>query len=390
MPSPSPASAGDVPLLDDSWSAGAAFYLGRPSRKSLIFDFDGGWRIQVIQGSQICVIRGCGLQDYLPVYKSCLHAVRVGLDLMCVLGKGTFALNEAVDEHIVFWPRRDGDGLAITWNGTIRDSIHARVGDTTEPPVLPHHPSLAHFRRSETETDIADSFRHAYLALEALLDSIYPQASSGLGESDWLAAALQAAQLHSRLPDLPGAKPGEKPWDTALRRWYNDERLRFFHSKPSRHAPIHLSPDEYEAILDKKGQVLSYFLSLALATLGSNDGYSYMSLHALDAIVDAWYAASHHFIASDDQQPVGTGTAARARPGLRSIAPSGDGYIFGSRIPPPTSHRIKRVSLNGEDGHETAWLEYAHGTICIGESDTFTARIRLKPSAWTFQSQFLS
>lgn len=168
---------------------------------------------------------------------------------------------------MAFWPERGAlrlslnlserlgtlfraDGIALNADGTPRPS----------PPDLRYHPCMTYFRRSETESDLSDSYRYAYLALESILSDVRPQRADE-GEGEWLTAALtEAHRMVGLSPDF--AVGGRDPVEAAKKSWYNDERLRLFHSKSNRPTSAVLSEREYELLLKKKHDLLTLFIGL--------------------------------------------------------------------------------------------------------------------------------
>jgi len=220
-------SVNDIPLVRDSWASGVAFELDRPADRDVDIEFDGGWSLELMAGHKTCVVRGSDLRGFWPVFGAASAAAVRGLDLLCAHDGPGHAIVKWSDEHLVFWPTGK-DRLQICCASTYRFGFtmraEARVvrADGTEVvrserPWI-HHASYNHFRRSQLESDLSDSYRHAYLALEALLDSVLPQGSANEGE--WVAAALERADKIAPLP--PSSQKGESASARAKRRWYEE------------------------------------------------------------------------------------------------------------------------------------------------------------------------
>ncbi len=78
--------------------------------------------------------------------------------------------------------------------GEVRDADGNLVVQPPPPPKV-WHESLRYYRVSESSTDLFDSFRNLYLAIESLLSHVVPPTTkpngNPEGDGDWLERALR-------------------------------------------------------------------------------------------------------------------------------------------------------------------------------------------------------
>jgi hypothetical protein len=377
-------SVNGIPLIRDAPSAGAVFEIDRPAASDLDFSYDGGWSLQAKSGERLVVVRGSDLRDFRPLFASVPAAASRGLDLLCVTGGPAYALSKVTEEGIYFWPR-DGD-LRIHWYGTLPINVTGRASLTVggavqgRTRVLNHHPSFAYFRRSQTETDLGDSYRHAYLALESLLDSIAPHVP-GQPEAQWLLAALAAANgLVASGTAAPAAIAAQQYTE-----WYDSERNFLFHSKSSRSArePA-LTGDAFKRLLHKKNSLLTFYVAVLGAPNISGGGLTHAGLESILARYD-----SGDFTArtEDDADPPNTSSAA---PLLREPygQPNGEGRYLCRDLPVPETRRVKKwwAILDGE---KCIWCDFA-GALEVGHRDELSAGLQIENRASSFRNRFLT
>jgi hypothetical protein len=341
-------SVDDVQLAGDGLSAGAAFELDRPAEVDVAIEFEHGWSMKMNAGHATCVVRGCDLKGYRPVLGSAWAAASRGLDLLHMNDRTAYAITNAANEHIVFWPQNGA--LQIHWAAILCMTFSFRATgrvfrpDGTEVVASRtpwrHHPSFAHFRRSELEKDLSDSFRHAYLALESLLDDIYPQ-QAAMKEGEWIESALQAAHSIAPLPST-SQLPQESPVARAMRRWYAEERLHLFHSKQSRTGSV---PDrtvlDHEGLIEKRHELVRYYANLVHGHLNVVVGESRLSDAAFSGVVDRLESMAEVLHALDDAEPEMNGAASSVKRSWVSGSPSTEAIFQCRAVEVPKSRRVK-------------------------------------------------
>lgn len=388
-------SFADIALLEGRWTAGAVFRLNGNAKTNVHIEFDGGWSLQLVEGKSFAIIRGCDLTGFEPVTASAAAAASRGLDLLCAYDQPAYAFSRAADEFIVFWPERDR--LQICWFSThrfgfsMRGNLHAGVQDETEEVRSKrewrHHPSFSHFRRSQLETDLSDSYRHAYLALESILDSIHPQ-SHGQPEGDWLQKSLAAA---SRLSEatLSDSERAAKVADR-FSNWYERERNRLFHAKESRAAIHQLSRTEFDSLIRKKRALLTFYISLCRVHLGVRNGAGGGITHpGFEGILQRYDEIGLSVCTMSDSEPRERSADASMIREPHSATPSGDGYFTCRNAKLPESRRVDRWEVASPEGL-IFWEEWSDGGLALGALDRLSLRLRLVGGSGDFAQRFLT
>lgn len=384
----STSSVNDIPLIGDVPSAGAVFEIDKPAAADLDFTFDGGWSLQAKSGESVVVVRGSDLKDFRPLFGSVPAAASRGLDLLCVTGAPAYALSKSAEEGIYFWP--ENDGLRIHWYDTLPINVTGRatltVGAAVEgrTRVLNRHPSFAHFRRSQIESDLGDSYRHAYLALESLLDSISPYVP-GQAEGEWLMVALAAANglVASGGASAPAAATQQ------YQDWYESERNSLFHSKSSRSArdPV-LTSETFKSLLRKKNSLLSFYMGVLNVHLGApNISGGGLTYDGFESILDRYDSGDFAAYAEDDADPPNISTTA---PLLREPfgQPNGEGHYLCRNLPVPETRRVKTWWASFES-ERSIWAESA-GVLQVDEHDDLSAGLLIENRVTSFRNRFMT
>ncbi len=382
-----------IPLLRDESVAGGIFRLNRQATDDGLYAFEGGWSMELGAGRTRCVVRGAAVRDYVPVLGSVLRAVVRGLDLLALSGGPVFGLDRAVEEHIIFWP--DDGHLLIAWTATHRTRITGTAGAGTAGAesakirnlASPHYPGLSHFRASELAADLRDSFRHAYLALEAVLDTIYPQ--GGQPEGEWIESALAEAAKISPL-DLFGSEVAEADRaGVACQRWYHDGRRVAFHSKPSRGLSEVLLPAAYEALLIRKEELLSFYAALMSRLAGGRLSNAGLSNYGFEGALNAFDANDLGVITEDDSAPPVLGEFSSALREPHASTPTGQGTFVARTVAVPASRRVAAWTM----GPRGSWYWRAEsdgGVLTLGDDDRLSIRLREIRASAGFAYRFLS
>jgi hypothetical protein len=249
-------SLGELPMRDDSHRAGAVFWLSEsltgPWDINLQDDQTGRQLAQIVgsQGRPHIVVR---LYDSAPGYaavrRACLHAVQRTLDIVSVMSPHHLQLRSlrGEQEHMVWWESKElGHVLRCTVNSYLDPEIVAapfeRLSETVRRSIPPEriapvpkppdwHPSFRYFRAAQCSDDLANAFRNMYLALESVLDTVLPKASSGLDERRWLTAAVKAVMPTCNIAGRFASKSQTGSAVDYVLSIYRDKRLPTFHSK---------------------------------------------------------------------------------------------------------------------------------------------------------------
>ncbi len=237
-------------VSDQSRGIGGAFVLRSAAPESRHVYLDR-WAIDVVKGSKVVVARGDCSGDYAGAFDEALTAANRGLDMFAAMATDRHLIENADEEHLVWWPDSRTAGLRLAVRaevvteariGTVVVTAFDESGQPIPPapgPALQWHPSYRYFRVSQTTHDLHDAYRNGFLALESLLDLVTPSGKEG--ETKWFRMAMDAAeaQVHlaaELLPDAPS------PLADLCDEFYTEGRSAVAHSKSSR---TYLLPHDY-------------------------------------------------------------------------------------------------------------------------------------------------
>lgn len=389
-----PTTFAGVPLDPSASTGGAAFELTTPAVEGLTLDFDNHWQIELVQGSSALVVRGSSARSRVDILPEALAAATRGLDLLCITEGATHQIAHGTERNVAFWPKSSGGlqmchGVVERAGMLIRVDGHAYHADGTPHarPALVHQDSMTHFRRSEASGDLGDSFRQSYLALESMLDRIRPQAT-GESEDVWLSAALAAAHAAVPLPPDLG-RSNETPPEAAKRVWYDSERNRHFHAKGSRLSRPLLTERDFEALLKKRHDILTYYVALARRYLNLRRGGGGITDWQAGRLIEMWEENEPNFQFFDDSDPALKSDRKPAYRELSSTAPTDRGAFYARNVDLPSSRRIARWELHGTTGH--MWWDDLDGRVLdVDPADRLDVRMLLVWGSADFRHRFTS
>jgi hypothetical protein len=219
---------------------------------------------------------------------------------------------------------------------------------------------------------LSDSYRYAYLALESILSDIRPPRANE-GEGEWLVDALrEATKLASLSPDF--SVGGRDPVEAAKEEWYNRERLRLFHSKSARPVSAVLTERDFERLLKKKHDLLSFFISLCRVQLNLRRGGGGMTNHTIESILSEWDCRELRFELFDDSNPAISGGEVAGFRELHSPVPSDRGAFYARRVTLPPSRRVLSFNMTSDIGL-MVWNVLDAGALEVGEHDELGVRL---------------
>ena len=202
-----------------------------------------GSEVVIPANSRFLVVRQCEGATFDDVHANAHESANRGIDLHFGQGGRPLVLGKKDSTYIVRWSSTAGRTLRIVG----RTQLHARFrakGEVRDPdgnlvvapapPPKMWHQSLRYYRVSESTTDLYDSFRNVYLAIESLCSDVVPPElrSNGTpeGDSDWLRRALrvvgETVDLGPYAPELPNA-----PHNAIHQDLYSNLRTAIFHGK---------------------------------------------------------------------------------------------------------------------------------------------------------------
>ena len=240
------ATLGTIPLVTEQDSAvcGAAFALISPAKANLKLPVQSA-EIEIRQGQRDVVVRFRGAKDASDAFHEGHLLAQQGLDLASILGDLDTIIQDAEDEHVLWWTEPTGLVVRLVSTVTMQMGV-GRVtvqvkdsgGNIVPPaPIHPrHHFGFRYYRLAQATDDLYDAYRNMYLAFEALLSNPYPKMKKGQAnrknnerERDWLERGLKAADANLLLKNIvPNAPDAVK---AILGIIYDDARLPLFHAK---------------------------------------------------------------------------------------------------------------------------------------------------------------
>ncbi|MHA7282548.1 hypothetical protein [Arthrobacter sp. TMS2-4] len=203
--------------------------------------------VTIPANSKYIVVTNCPRGGFEETHAAALEAANRAIDVHFSHGGRPLLLAHKDSPYIVGWHADAGMTLRIVGENHMSSRLIAKGvaynshGDVIEslpaPPGI-WHESLRYYRISESSTDLYDSFRNLYLALESLLSSIVPpdyRATDNWREGDgvWLKRALK--QVHELVDLQPFAPTSPRSPNNAIYdELYCKLRTAIFHAKSGR------------------------------------------------------------------------------------------------------------------------------------------------------------
>lgn len=245
--------------------------------------FEDGATTILPPSSRFLVVRDCLGDSAEAVERHGREAANRSIDLHYGQGGRPLLLAHKDSPSVFAWPTAAGQTIRVVGRNQLSSRLRARfeVRDSEgnlviqpPPPAKIWHPSLRYYRVAEASTDLFDSFRNVFLALEALLSSVVPpevRADGTMeGDSAWLARALrQVGATVSLDPYAPASS--RLPHNAIHQELYVDLRTAMFHAKSGR---LTWSPQDWQTralIAEARVRYARLFRALASQYLGLSD-----------------------------------------------------------------------------------------------------------------------
>lgn len=228
--------------------------------------------LEIRAGQRDVVVRFDGATSAEAALQKGHQLAQQGLDLLSVLGRIDASIQEAENEHLIWWSEPDGVVVRLVSTtmlrfavGPVKLEVRDKNGNII-PSIAPqprHHIAFRYYRLAQTTEDLYDAYRNMYLAFEVLLSNQFP-ISKGEREIDWLHRALDSARSTIRLDDL--VSPSTDVTDSVLQVVYQDARLPLFHAKEGRgFFPPQDSPSERQVVAKALAMLTQIVLRMAEA-----------------------------------------------------------------------------------------------------------------------------
>lgn len=233
------ARLGAISLFEQSSSlqSGVAFSLTSPATTDDVLAFANA-EIEIRRGQRDVVVRFSEAVDPQTVFDEGHRLAQQGLDILSILGQADAVIQDAENDHLIWWAVPSGVALrhvsTIAWPfSVVALPVRDQHGNIV-PPIQfqpQHHIAFRYYRLAQTTDDLYDAYRNMYLAFEVLLSTRFP-IKKGEKEFIWLRRALAGCQPDIRLDDL-GPQSSDIV-ESILNTVYQDARLPLFHAKEGR------------------------------------------------------------------------------------------------------------------------------------------------------------
>jgi hypothetical protein len=214
--------------------------------EEFVYALPDGSQAVIPASSRYILVRSCAGEDMDEVHENAREAANRAIDIYFGQGGRPLVLAHNDSTYMVSWVSSAGHKLRIVGRNQLTTRFRAKGvvrdanGQLVEPPTMPPtawHEALRYYRVSEASTDLYDSFRNLYLAIESLLSHVVPTITKPNakpeGDSVWLKRALryvgQVIDLTSYSPVSPKA-----PHNAIHQDLYANLRTAIFHAKTGR------------------------------------------------------------------------------------------------------------------------------------------------------------
>lgn len=214
--------------------------------EEFVYSLPDGSVVVIPASSRYIVVRQCPGASFAEVHGNAREAANRGIDMYHAQGGRPLVIAQKDSTYIVCWISSSGSVLRVVGRkqistrfkatGEIRDANGNLVVQSAPPPKV-WHESLRYYHVSESSTDLYDSFRNLYLAIESLLSGVAPPTmrpnGNPEGDSAWLERALRVAGQRVDLSQY--APPSQRAAHNAIHQeLYVYLRTAIFHAKAGR------------------------------------------------------------------------------------------------------------------------------------------------------------
>lgn len=227
---------------DHPSSSAFGAWLNHEAAENIQYRSENGWVISTVKGQSIVVARTETIYTSDVIRLSAISAIEEALDLVCFRFNDPLQLNPEDDDSVTVetvdgrrvmtcktvapWAMRMGP-LSLT----VTDAAGNIVSPVSTKPKW--QPVLRYYRLSQTRDNFFDAYRYMFLALEALLSSLWPMKTKPKErEVDWLLRAVGELSKRINLTRYVNCTTGDEI-QAFVDTHYVQYRLPLFHSKKS-------------------------------------------------------------------------------------------------------------------------------------------------------------
>ncbi|NNC12860.1 hypothetical protein HII28_13345 [Planctomonas sp. JC2975] len=330
---------------------------GSPVSTPQTVQIEDGSELFLPANSPFLVLRGLHGDTFDEVYDAARSTANHGLDLLHSNHGSAALLDQNDSAAVVKWTSDNGVTARIVSYARPKIAgnahIEVRNADGTlppepKPPTLDSHPSMRYYRIAEATSDLFDSFRNTYLAIESILSSMVPsRASESLPEreSAWLKRALQEAATIVDLTQY--APPSDKsPANAIFDEMYAQFRTSIFHAKADRDVLTPQNDHDRERIAEARARYAYMYRALAFQHLGSRYASASLSEYGARLMLDVLDRGD--FFVSNDPTLM-----ADEPDGQWQLAPAGgQHYVFPASATVDRSHPHRSIAVASADAVE--------------------------------------
>lgn len=297
-----------LPQESENFSSGASFALKRRLEGGR-YSVDGNLVIVDSDERSLHVLLTASLSDPFPASYELAEKL---LDVLSVQSFWKSELDDPLRESST-WYRSNGK-TSLRYVTTAQQAVRVRMAikaygndgmqrEGKPPSTIRWHASFAYFRRSQLADDLHDAYRHLFLALEALLDEVYPW-KAALGEGKWFESGLKYVMdgYGVALKEFVSKKSGN-PYKTFLNEQYRARRCALFHSKGSRQPTLPGTLSDRAELAEATKNLGRLYVCLAKLITGVKFAGSAMSQAAFEAMMNPWESAELYVSAENDSDP---------------------------------------------------------------------------------------
>jgi hypothetical protein len=300
------AAVHDISLSSNNGSAVAgavALSLSAPSRRSRVDPADG-WNVELREGRDFVVVRTTASLPLDDLIDGAIDHAHRALDLTSVEDGNHLATISPATNHIVF--SRPGGRPTVrcqslsdlTFDMTVETEVRDGAGNLKPQPArpaLPWSPAFRFHRLSQVSRDLYSAYRNTFLALEALLDGLFPKRGRE-GEKAWLVRAVAAASARVDITRLANSGVSD-PVREVVDRLYT-VRVSLFHAKTGRA----IIPDErisYLSVSEAYATLVALWAEIARAWLPLQLGSAVVTYVGFRAMMTASLADARIGLTAD-------------------------------------------------------------------------------------------
>jgi hypothetical protein len=283
-----------IPLGRPDVECGAGFELDGPAPRDFSFR-DGSLAGHLSAGSRICLVTVGSAASPVDLLEIGLETAHRALDLDGVKDGRFLALPDSYTDHILWWRDAGGQSRVVlsvsSYLGVhVSASVQVVHEDGGTEPIRDHlpawHPAMRHFRFSQKTSDLFESYRYLFLAIESALSARWPRGSEG--ELAWF---LRCNRSLERLGvDFSAfAGPGVDPVEAFSRSQYESFRCALFHAKVTASSFLPGGGEEDRrlvfAALGRLGQYVHEVFKHAIGAPTYSGG---MTLQGIQSLIDTF------------------------------------------------------------------------------------------------------